>query len=334
MHAVSGFSGPNSAGKNAVYLFLTEGDLSVIIDTHCDALLKLWEQPNRSFYDSAEIDTNASRLKAGNVQVQLFAIFVEPWIKQEQKFQVVLEQISLFQEKIISPYPFMRHITKWNELDELQDGEIGAVLTLEGLDPIGDDLTKLSILLQLGVLSVGLTWNQANLCADGVREPRGAGLSLLGKEVVELHNKKQILTDVSHLSIQGFWDVIELADYPIASHSNAHKLCAHRRNLLDEQISALVKRDGFIGLVFHPLFLTEKEQATIDDVLRHVEYMCDLGASRHIGFGSDFDGIDVYVDQLKHSGHYGKLVNELEKHYSATVVKGFLGDNFRRTVPK
>ena len=304
-----------------------------IIDTHCDALLKLWEQPARHYRDSKDIDTNLERLQAGNVKVQLFAIFVEPWIKQEQKFQVVLDQINLFFDKVVVVNPSIRHIKKWSELDTLKEHEIGAVLTLEGVDAIGDDLTKLAILNQLGVLSVGLTWNQANLCADGVGEPRGAGLSLLGKEVVRLNNKNNVLTDVSHLSISGFWDVIELADFPIASHSNARALCDHPRNLYNDQIEALVKKKGFIGVVFHPLFLTTEKKATITDILRHLDHMCSLGAQKHIGFGSDFDGISTYVENLRHSGQYDNLVNELEKHYSTSIVKGFLCDNFIRHLP-
>ncbi len=305
-----------------------------IIDTHCDALLKLWENPTRPFKDSLDIDTNLTRLQEGKVKVQFFAIFVESWIKQELKFQTVLEQVKLFQENIIAPNPSIFHLKNWSDLSSLKDGDIGAVLTLEGVDAIGDDLTKLSILYQLGVLSIGLTWNQANLCADGVGEPRGAGLSLLGKEVVHLNNKHKVFTDVSHLSIKGFWDVIELADYPIASHSNARDLCEHPRNLWNDQIQALVKKNGFIGIVFHPLFLTATNQASISDILKHLDYMCSLGAEQHLGFGSDFDGITNYVEQLRHSGQYDNLVNELFKHYSSTTVNGFLSENFNRIVPK
>ncbi|MFC0471828.1 dipeptidase [Halalkalibacter kiskunsagensis] len=302
------------------------------IDSHCDALLKLWAHPQRDYSNSPNIEVNLERVIAGNIKVQLFAIFIEPFIKQDQKFQVVLEQIEIFHEKVLSSSPKFHHIKKWSDLNELKDGEIGAVLTLEGVDAIGDDLTKLSVLHQLGVLSVGLTWNQANLCADGVGEPRGAGLTTLGKDIVRLNNRNRILTDVSHLSVNGFWDVMELANYPIASHSNARHLCDHPRNLYDDQIQALVNKNGYIGLVFCPDFLTSKAQATIKDILNHLDYMCSLGAEHHIGFGSDFDGISKHVVRLRHSGEYPYLVEELEKQYSATQVKRFLRGNFEMLV--
>ena len=192
-----------------------------IIDTHCDALLKLQLAKNGNHYgakplnyrDSVEIETNYCRLKKGNVMTQFFAIFIYPDIPSDQKWQHALEQIDLFYTEVLGKNPEMKHIKRWEDLDDLQDGEIGAVLTLEGADAFGNDLSKLRHLYRLGVLSIGLTWNNANLCADGVEEPRGAGLTLLGKEVVQLNNENRVFTDVSHLSEKGFWDAMELADY-------------------------------------------------------------------------------------------------------------------------
>ncbi len=304
-----------------------------ILDAHCDALLKLWMDRERDYLNDPNIDANFTRLNQGNVKIQLFAIFIEPDISQEQKFQAALEQVDLFYQKVIKPHPNMKAIRSWSELDTLEPEQIGAVLTLEGLDAIGNDLTKLRILYQLGVRSIGMTWNQANLCADGVGEARGAGLTELGKAVVQCNNEAKVLTDVSHLSINGFWDVIELADYPIASHSNAFSLCAHPRNLNDEQIKALVKKNGFIGVVFHPHFLTGSEKATIIDVIDHIDYLCSLGAEKNIGFGSDFDGIDDYVEQLRHAGEYQNLLDELAKYYSDETVRGFAYENFKRIAP-
>jgi membrane dipeptidase len=305
-----------------------------IIDAHCDALLKLWEASERDFLSSSEVDTNLNRLRAGNIKVQLFAIFVEPFIKQDQKFQVVLEQIDIFHQKVVGSNSKVRHIRKWSELDHLKEDEIGAVLTLEGVDAIGDDLTKLSILHQLGVISVGLTWNQANLCADGVGEPRGAGLTSLGKELVRLNNKNHVLTDVSHLSINGFWDVMELARYPIATHSNARLLCEHPRNLYDDQIQALIRNHGYLGLVFCPSFVSIEQPSTIKDIINHLDHVCSLGGEHHIGFGSDFDGITDKVTHLKHSGDYQNLVNELLKYYSNSQVYNFLRGNFEQLIDR
>lgn len=312
-----------------------------IIDTHCDALLKL--QLSRrglefdrvlEFKDAPELETNFERLKKGGVAVQFFAIFIPPEVPSDEKWQHALEQVDLFYTEILGKNPHMKHIRRFSEIHDLKKGEIGAVLTLEGADAFGDDLMKLRTLYRLGVLSVGITWNHANLCGDGAGEPRGAGLTLLGKEVVRLNNEHHLFTDVSHLSDKGFWDVIEHAEYPFASHSNARAICDHPRNLPDDAIAALIDQDAPIHLVFHPPFINHgRNDAAIADFIRHIEHICALGGEKHIGFGSDFDGITYFVDDLGNAADYPNLINELLKHYAEETVKGFAYKNFLRLMP-
>ncbi|KAA0958984.1 membrane dipeptidase [Planococcus sp. ANT_H30] len=308
-----------------------------IFDTHCDALLKLQVAKRNALFNgelldyqhSDLLDTNFNRLKAGGVKVQFFAVFVHPDFPSDEKWQHALEQIDLFYSEILEGNPLMKHIKNWQDIEWLKDDEIGAVLTLEGADAFGNDLAKLRHLYRLGVLSVGLTWNNANLCADGVGDPRGAGLTVLGKEVVLLNNEQHVFTDVSHLSINGFWDVMELAKYPIASHSNARALCDHPRNLNDEQIRAMFKNNGMIDVVFCPQFINkDSDQATIPDLIRHIDHLCSLGGVRQVGIGSDFDGISSYITDLNNASEFPNLIDALQKHYTATEVEGFMYRNF------
>ncbi|THG90465.1 diguanylate cyclase [Alkalihalobacillus alcalophilus ATCC 27647 = CGMCC 1.3604] len=300
-----------------------------LIDSHCDVLLKLIKDKKRTFYDDKNIQANYLNLKKGEVKVQFFAIFVEPEIEQNQKFQNVLEQVEAFYERVLKPNPNMKHIKNWHQVEQLREGEIGAVLALEGLDAIGNDQTKLSLLYQLGVLSIGITWNGANLCGDGVGEPRGAGLTELGKAIVTRNNQYSVLTDVSHLSEAGFWDVLELSTFPIASHSNAKSICQHPRNLTDSQIKAIVQKGGYIGLVLYPVFLNGTKKATVSDLVRHIEHFCLLGAGGHIGIGSDFDGIDSVIDGVEHSGQYPSLFSELSNYFSDDFLNGLAAKNFK-----
>ena len=314
-----------------------------VIDTHCDALLKLqlaqqgapYDIEPLSFYDAKEIETSATRLQKGHVMAQFFAIFIYPDVPSDLKWQYALEQVDLFYTEILAKNPQMKHIKKWEDFDDLKDGEIGAVLTLEGADAFGNDLMKLRQLYRLGVLSIGMTWNNANLCADGAGEPRGGGLTLLGKEVVQLNNEHKVLTDVAHSTEQGFWDILEYADYPIASHSNARALCDHVRNLNDEQAKAMFDKDGLIHVVYNPPFINENSnEATIADLIKHIDHLCSLGGVNHIGFGSDFDGISTYVKDLEDASKQQNLINELLKHYSEDEVKGFAYQNFLNHRPK
>lgn len=306
-----------------------------IIDTHCDALLRLWQSSGKiSFHDAPELDINVKRLQKGKVAVQFFAVFIYPDVKSDQKFQHALEQIDYFYTEVLAKNPMMKQIKEWEDIDQLAEDEIGAVLTLEGADAFGNDLAKLRTLYRLGVKSLGLTWNNANLCADGAGEPRGGGLTLLGKEVVKLNNENLVLTDVSHLTVKGFWDVMELADYPIATHSNARALCDHPRNLNDEQAQAMFNKNGLIGIVYCPAFVKKEGKVSISDVIKHIDHFCSLGGKKHICLGSDFDGITDKVVDLEDASMYQNLINELLKQYSEEDVKGFAHQNFLDHRPK
>lgn len=300
-----------------------------IFDAHCDVLYQLWNNPDISFLDSAKLHVTYEQLQIGNGSVQCFAIFVPDSVPYGTKLQTALEMVELFYSRIIEPYENMKVILTRTDLLDLKEEEIGAVLTLEGVDAIGGSLLHYKTLLRLGVRSVGLTWNYANLAADGILEERGAGLSQFGKQLVTINNQYKLWTDVSHLSERGFWDVLELANKPISTHSNAKHLCPHPRNLTDEQIGALIKADGRVGVTFVPQFLhTDEDKATIDDVLTHLDYICSLGGEHHVGFGSDFDGIDKLTKGLEHYQAYEKLINKLLNNYSDAQVKNFLFLNF------
>lgn len=306
-----------------------------VIDLHCDALFKLSAGKGRlSFQNSVELDTNLMRLQAGKVKIQAFAIFIDSDLNSDEKFREALNQVDYFYKEVLGKNPEMKHLKKWTDFYRLEAGEIGAFLTLEGVDAIGNDLGKLRILYELGVLSVGLTWNNANLAADGVGEPRGGGLTLFGKEIVHLNNERQVLTDVSHLSERGFWDVMEIADYPIASHSNAKALCNHPRNLTDEQIKAMFTKGGLIHVVYHPPFISEWGVATTADLIKHIDHLCSLGGVEQIGLGSDFDGIEEKVKGLENAAMTQNLLNELLKYYKEDVVRGFAYQNFLDHLPK
>lgn len=300
-----------------------------VIDMHCDVLLRLYESRGKlKFQNAPALDTSYEKLVKGSVHVQAFAIFIWPDMKSDEKFQAALDQIHYFYTDVLGNHPNMKLIKNWQDIDQLKEDEIGAILTLEGVDAIGNDLQKLSILYELGVRSIGLTWNNANLAADGAGESRGAGLTAFGREIVQFNNQYKILTDVSHLCEKAFWDVMKEAKYPIASHSNAKSICDHQRNLSDEQAKAMFAKKGMIHVVYCPQFVKVQGEVTVTDLIKHIDHFCSLGGVKQIGLGSDFDGIESKIINLEDASMHPNLINELLKRYSEEEVKGFAYQNF------
>jgi membrane dipeptidase len=150
--------------------------------------------------------------------------------------------------------------------------------------------------------------------------------------MVRFLNEKNMWTDVSHLCEKAFWDVIEAAHHPIASHSNAYSICPNPRNLKNNQIETLIKKDSVIGITFVPPFLNKKGSAELTDIVRHLEHICSLGGEDHVGFGSDFDGISETVKGLSCYHQYENLIGTLQRYYSDRQVKKFLYENFHKRV--
>lgn len=307
-----------------------------IIDLHCDALMKLSDAKGKlSFKDAPELDVNLEKLQKGGVKLQAFAIFVSPSLSSSNQFQEVIDQIHYFYTEVLGKNPEMKLIKQWSELRELKAHEIGAILTLEGVDPIGNDLHKLTLLYELGVRSIGLTWNNGNLAADGVAESRGAGLSHFGKRLVQWCNDHEVFVDVSHLHPIGFWDVMALAKYPIASHSNTTAICDHRRNLSDDQIKAMIEKDAMIHIVFCPPFVKKGgNNASIADVIAQIDHIVALGGIHNLGFGSDFDGIESKVENLSDAAMFPQLIEALRLHYTEQEIEGFAYRNFLNHLPQ
>ncbi|MEI4771294.1 dipeptidase [Psychrobacillus sp. FJAT-51614] len=307
-----------------------------VYDLHCDVLFKLAKSDNPiSFADSTELQANKRALEAGEIVVQLFAVFVSEGFPKEKQFMEAIRQIEFFYTEIVGNNDNVVAINKWEQLDTLKEGQIGAVLSLEGLDMIDGDLVKLKLLLAHGVKLVGLTWNGANEVADGAAESSGTGLTSFGETVVDLLNEENIIIDVSHLSEKSFWDVLPKAKWLIASHSNARAICDSSRNLSDDQIKALIERESPIHVVYYPQFInTSTNPVVMEHLVEHIDHIFSLGGKHLIGLGSDFDGIGEFVVGLEDASKTQNLVEHLLKTFTKEEVEGFTSQNFARFVKR
>jgi membrane dipeptidase len=107
-----------------------------------------------------------------------------------------------------------------------------------------------------------------------------------------------ILLDLSHLNAAGFWDVARLSSAPlVASHSNAHALCASPRNLTDAQLDVVALSGGLVGLNYAVGFLRpdghRDADTSVDEIARHARYIADRIGPEHVALGSDFDGATI-----------------------------------------
>ncbi|KGP76920.1 peptidase [Desulfosporosinus sp. Tol-M] len=307
---------------------------SYIVDGHCDSLINYVNNDRTLKDSSAGGHWDIQRARRTGVALQFLAAFIEMKYKPDRSLQRGLQLIEGAHRFIADNLDQVYLVQGKLDLEQIPDPTcLGILLSVEGGEILGEDLFMLDVIFKLGVRALGLTWNQRNALAAGVGEAdTQLKLSNFGQEVVQRMNKLGMIVDVSHLNEAGFWHVLEVSQDPIAAtHSCAKALCAHPRNLTDQQLRALGRHKGVVGVNFYPHFLKETGVATRDDVVRHICHIAEVAGVETVGLGSDFDGIDETPEGLGHVGDYSYLPDDLIKTgFSTREVEQIMGRNFMR----
>jgi membrane dipeptidase len=306
----------------------------IIFDAHCDTALELYLR-KKDLY-SSDCHNDIKRMKKQQKFVQTFAVFVDP---DDYMFTELRNAIEILENFISQTEKYNAHINicrSYSEIIEtLNQDKIAGLISIENGGALQGSLSALRIFYRLGVRSICLVWNNRNEIADGVGDlSSGGGLTDFGRKVVKKMNDLGMIVDVSHMTEKGFWDVIEVSRSPIiASHSNSKAICNHNRNLTDQQIMAVKSNNGVIGINLYPYFLNESGNASIDDVIKHIEHISSLAGPEIVGLGADFDGIEKTPEGIKGVEDIHKIFERLgQLNYTDEFIEGFAGKNFLRVV--
>ena len=319
-------------------------DDAIVVDAHSDVFCDVARRRLRG-------ETNVLRRlhvpnwRAGGVDVVVTTLYTEPEHKPDRALRRASTMLGAALNDLDETYEVTLCRTRAEVDGAAGRGKIAFILAMEGGEPIQDGVESLRVFHALGVRVLGLTWNQRNLLAEGVGEERaGGGLTELGREMVAEANRLGVLLDASHLSVKSFWDVLQASEAPlIASHSNAKALCAHRRNLDDEQLRALVAKGGVVGVNGVAAFISDDpKHADLEGALDHIDYIANLVGVEHVALGPDF------VDYLRLDRTPGEeeiaypvgfenitampnmTLGLLRRGYSEDAILGILGGNFLR----
>ncbi|KIL45817.1 dipeptidase [Jeotgalibacillus soli] len=267
---------------------------SLKIDAHFDLLMDVSFQREKGRTKVIETDY-WPRFIEGGVDAIIASVFLDSRFLPEMALRKALNQVScLYEEAGESPDKLVICRNSEEMVAAKKQGKIGFLLSLEGAEPIGEDLTLLRVFFELGVRNLGLVWSRRNAVGDGshfgpICEGKKGGITPFGVELIEEAQKLGMTIDVSHLNDEGFWDVMEISKKPfIASHSNARKLSPTLRNLTDEQIKAIASRGGVIGVNAVSTIVAEKdEDSHLEQLLHHIDHMVKLVGIDYVGIGLD-----------------------------------------------
>ena len=267
-----------------------------VFDFHCDTALALLGDDMNGHgslrRNGNHIDLERASGLAG--YAQCFACFTTPFMEEwngispvtafEREFAVIQQELKANSDLIAQAYS--AEDIKNNQ----NNGMMSAILTLEGTAGIHYDASRLEELYKTGFRVVSLGWNEKNPLTGS--HATGGGLTDKGREFVREAQRLGYLVDVSHISDEGFWDILEVTQGPvIATHSDSRAVWGESRNLTDDMFRAIVQTGGVAGFNMCAEFISA--EPTLDNACDHVLHFLELDPTGcHIALGGDLDGID------------------------------------------
>lgn len=266
------------------------GDIMRLFDLHCDTITELCSRKENLINGSCHISLDRACFDEGYAQT--FAIYMPDQYRGQGAIDFFDRNLEYFNAQMLRYSSRIEQARTSVQIDAvLKRGKTAAILAVEGGSVLAGDLSRVRWLKEQGVAFLTLTWNGENELGSGWAD--NLHLSTFGKEAVAELERCGIVVDVSHLSDNGFDDLLEVATKPfVATHSNARAVCGAPRNLRDDQFCEIVRRGGLVGINFVTDFLrkSDKDALTFADILRHVEHFLTLGGEKILALGADYDG--------------------------------------------
>jgi membrane dipeptidase len=257
----------------------------IILDGHIDTPQRMLDLRDDISVQLPDGHVDIPRMRAGGLTAAFFSIWVDARYGRGTAFQRSLDLIAAVRA-LADTDPAVELVTTGDAVRAaVARGHVALLLGVEGGHAIEHSLARLDSLYGLGVRYMTLTWNNGNEWAGASMDPRRqGGLSDFGRQVVRRMNELGMLVDVSHVSDSTFWDVLATTTRPvIASHSACRALAHHPRNLTDEQLRALARNGGVVGINFYPVFLDDRFAHQYEQLRQRLAPQLDSIRARYRG---------------------------------------------------
>ncbi len=212
-----------------------------------------------------------------------------PFGKEMFSYDAAVKDLALWNYKF-DIVPELIKVLKAADIERAKrEGKFGIILNFQNTTHIGADIDNLDFFYQLGVRQIQMTYNDLNRVGAGCTERVDCGLSRFGLQVVERMNKLGILIDVSHSGYQTSLDTIEASAVPVAfTHTVCKAVNHHDRGKTDDQLEAIARKNGYVGIVVVPNFITAEAEATLEHTLDHIDHAVKIVGADKVGIGTDF----------------------------------------------
>ena len=307
-------------------------DRILTLDTHCDTPM-FFPQGVRFVQRDPRILTDLHKMTEGRLDATIMVAYLPQPTEQPKAFaDNIFDQIEAIAKKNSDYVRIAR--TPADLWQNKREGRKSIMLGIENGIALDGKIENLQHFADRGIVYMTLCHNGDNDICDSAKGTKThGGVSDFGREVIAEMNRLGILVDLSHAAESSFYDALELSRVPIVcSHSSARALCDHPRNLTDDQMRALAAKGGVAQTTIYHGFLRQHGEATILDVMAHLEHAIEVMGIDHVGLGTDFDG-DGGVRGLASSSDLLQFtIQLLARRFSEADIQKIWGGNFLRVM--
>ena len=308
-------------------------DRILTLDTHCDTPM-LFPQGIRFDQRDPRILVDLQKMTEGRLDATIMAAYLpQPTETPTAYADNIFDQIETIAKQNSDYVRIAR--TPAELWANKKAGCKSIMLGIENGIALDGKLEDLQHFADRGIVYMTLCHNGDNDICDSASKSNQThgGVSAFGEQVIKEMNRLGILVDMSHAGEKSFYDALGISTKPIVcSHSSARALCDHPRNLTDDQMRALAAKGGVAQTTIYAGFLRKDAEATILDVIAHLEHAIQVMGIDHVGLGTDFDG-DGGVRGLADASELIHFTRQLlARRYSDADIQKIWGGNFLRVM--
>lgn len=308
-------------------------DSVLTLDTHCDTPMFF---PQGIHFDQRDpkILVDLHKMTEGRQDATIMVAYLPQPTEHPTAFaDSIFDQIEVI---VSQNSDYVRIASTPHELlVNKQQGLKSIMLGIENGIAIDGKLENIKHFADRGIVYMTLCHNGDNDICDSASKTTHThhGVSLFGEQVIKEMNRLGVMIDMSHAGEESFYQALEISNMPIVcSHSSARALCDHVRNLTDDQMCALANHGGVAQTTIYHGFLKKNGEASINDVIAHLEHAIDVMGIDHVGLGTDFDG-DGGVRGLANSSELINFTRRLlARRFSEQDIQKIWGGNFLRVM--
>lgn len=279
------------------------------------------------------------RCLEANMSGMVWDITTNPLRTAKKKLEITQNNIKAILNDINKNNDKFQFVLSYQDYQKaLKENKVASWISIQGGQAIDNDIDNLDKIPEIHRITlVHFTKSKIGASNFDTRN-KDIGLSDFGKNFVLKMIDKKIMVDLSHINRKGFFDALDLMpDHvpPIVTHTGVNGVCQSWRNIDDDQIKAIADRNGTVGIIYYPKFISAKiiGKSTCDDIVKHIEHVIKVAGEDYVTLGSDYDGMITLPSDMPDITYQPILVQKmLDRNWQPERIKKILAHNFLRVV--